>query len=141
MSPFSKQLQQLRKSYGLRQKELANAVGCEPCYISQMERDTKGPPTAEFVKRIIDALSLSQEEQDKLQIAIDASQRKLIAPAGCNEDVYWLLRDLRLNLKDLMPMQICLIREIIGTKNNQELNDRFLCNAGHVYQQENGIYG
>lgn len=118
MSPFSKYLNQLRMNLSIRQVELAELLGYEQSYISALEVGTKGPPTPEFIERLIEVLSLSEEQQENLHEAVDASQRKLIIPSDVPEDIYWLVQDLRRHLNTLRPAEINIIREIIKLKDN-----------------------
>lgn len=113
MSPFSQFLHDLRMRRGMRQSELAEAVGYEPSYISALELGIKGPPTDEFLARLIQTLSMSLPEQDTLREMALASQRKLILDADAPTDLYWLLNDLRTALNYLHPVQVKLIREVI----------------------------
>lgn len=114
MSPFSRLLYDLRMHHGIRQAELAELVGYEQSYISALESSLKGPPTGEFVERLIRALSLSQEAQDELRKAAEASQRKLDIDAGAPTDIFWLLRDLRAEIGNLSPGQVRILRDIIN---------------------------
>jgi transcriptional regulator with XRE-family HTH domain len=66
MSPFSHFLHDLRMRLEIRQAELAELVGYEQSYISALEVGLKGPPTQEFIARLIHALSLSPAEQQHL---------------------------------------------------------------------------
>jgi transcriptional regulator with XRE-family HTH domain len=118
MSPFSKYFNQLRMNLSIRQVELAELLGYEQSYISALEVGTKGPPTPEFIERLIEVLSLSEEQQKKLHEAVEASQRKLIIPSDVPEDIYWLVQDLRRHLNTLCPAEINIIREIIKLKDN-----------------------
>ncbi len=120
MSPFSRYLHQLRMQHGIRQAELAELMGYEQSYISALEIGSKGPPTAEFIEKLIQAVELIPEEQAELRSAAAASQRKLVVPADVPEETYWLLQDLRTNIGELRPVQIRLIREILQIQN--ELN-------------------
>lgn len=113
MSPFSRYFHQLRMTYAIRQVELAALMNYEQSYISAMESGKKGPPTTDFIERLIEALSLTQDEQNELHDAVTASQRKLIIPADIHEDMYWLLQDLRCHLSTLHPAEINLIRGVI----------------------------
>lgn len=113
MSPFSRFFHQLRITYGIRQVDLAALMGYEQSYISALEIGIKGPPPSEFINRLIEVLALPQTQQDELQKAVAASQRKLVIPSDVPEDAYWLLEDLRHRLEYLHPAEINLIREII----------------------------
>lgn len=88
-------------------------MGYEQSYISALEVGIKGPPPSGFINRLIEVLALPQIQQDELQKAVAASQRKLIIPFDVPEDAYWLLEDLRNRLESLHPAEISLLREII----------------------------
>lgn len=70
----------------IRQAELAELVGYEQSYISALVVGLKGPPTPEFIARLIRALSLSPSEQQDLHTAVEASQRKLIIEADTPQE-------------------------------------------------------
>lgn len=116
MSPFSHFLHDLRMRLEIRQAELAELVGYEQSYISALEVGLKGPPTQEFITRLIHALSLSPAEQRNLHTAVEASQRKLIIEADTPQDIYWLLKDLRDQVNFLSPVQIRMMRDLLGMK-------------------------
>ena len=116
MRPFSKYFYQLRVAHGIRQIELAELLGYEQSYISALEIGTKGPPTSEFIERLIRALSLSDIQQAELHEVVEASQRKFIIPVDLSEDIHWMLLNLHRHLDSLHPAQVRLIQEIIGIK-------------------------
>jgi transcriptional regulator with XRE-family HTH domain len=113
MSPFSHLFQQLRLRRGVRQSELAEILGYEQSYISALEIGLKGPPTSEFVEKLVIALSLSHEEQRELEEAVSASQRKIVLNPDCPQDVYWLIKRLRDQINSLHPVQIQLIQQAL----------------------------
>lgn len=114
MSPFSEFLHALRMRRGLRQADLAELLGYEQSYISALEVGLKGPPTSEFLGRLIQALALPTSEQHELHAVTHASQRKLVIDPDAPPDIYWLLTDLRDTLSRLSPSQVKIIREVLG---------------------------
>lgn len=100
----------------IRQAELAEMLGYEQSYISALEIGIKGPPTPEFVDKLIAALELSQDEQKGIRKAAEASQRKLVLEPDTPQDVYWMLRDLREQVNALHPIQIKMIRDALELK-------------------------
>ena len=56
MNPFSHYLHDLRMRHEIRQSELAELLGYEQSYISALEIGAKGPPTPEFIEKLILAL-------------------------------------------------------------------------------------
>jgi predicted transcriptional regulator len=118
MSPFASTLHTLRMQHGICQTELAELLGYEQTYISALEVGKKGPPTQEFVEKLILALNISGEERERLLEAVDASSRKLVIDNDMPQDVYWLLRDFKRHLHDLSLVQIQLLRQIIVLKDS-----------------------
>jgi transcriptional regulator with XRE-family HTH domain len=118
MTPFGSFLHSLRTRHGIRQKELADIIGYEQTYISALELGRKGPPNKEFIDRLIETLGLSAEDSQYLRDAADASQRKFIINEDVSQDVYWMMRDLRLRLPELNSAQIDLIRFALDLKEN-----------------------
>ena len=125
MSPFSHFLHELRLRLEIRQADLAKLVGYEQSYISALEVGLKGPPTQEFITRLIQALALSPSEQQQLRNAVGASERKLVIDADTPQDIYWLLKDLRDQVDSLSPVQIRMMRELLSMRGaiTEELPD------------------
>ena len=113
MSPLSLVFQKLRLQRQLRQSELATLLGYEQSYISALELGKKGPPTAEFIEKLTNALALTAEEQQELSSALPASQRKLVIDADSPVDKYWLLNDLRQEWDSLNTAQVQIIRDVL----------------------------
>lgn len=113
MSPFAHLLHDLRLRYGVRQNELAELIGYDQTYISALEVGLKGPPTAEFVEKLVDGLRLSAAEEQELRSAAEVSDRKLIVDADSHPEVYLMLAALRKRMHELHPAQARIIRELV----------------------------
>jgi len=133
MSPFSRRLVDLRRRYGLRQGELAALVGYEQSYLSALEVGSKGPPASEFVERLSAALSITSEEKTQLSDALDASQRKFTISQNAEEEVYWLIKDLREHLPNLPTFQVRLIRDLLRLR---EPTPKGSCGLAVLHQKE-----
>lgn len=116
MSPFSQLLHDLRVRHGLRQADLAALIGYEQSYISALEVGLKGPPNMDFLDRVANAMSLSDEDRRQLWVTAQASQRKLVINLDAPSDIYWMLNDLRSEVDRLTPAQVRMIREIIAMR-------------------------
>lgn len=113
MSPFARQLCELRMRHGIRQNELAELIGYDQTYISALEVGLKGPPTQEFVDKLVRTLPLTHAEAAEIRVAAKASDRKLVLDSDAHPDVYWMLDALRQRLDRLHPAQARMIRELI----------------------------
>lgn len=100
-------------------------VGYEQSYVSALELGLKGPPTDEFVKKLIGVLKLSLEEQQTLTEAVAASQRKISIPTDASAEVYWLCHRLQQQLERLHPVQIELIETALSLPLNFNLPNNF----------------
>lgn len=89
-------------------------VGYEQSYLSALEIGLKGPPTREFVQRLVDVLSLSEAEQSELEESLRASQRKFTLPLKAEEDVFRLANRFWEKLPNLSPAQIRIIEDLLG---------------------------
>lgn len=116
MSPFAHLLHDLRMRYGIRQGDLAELIGYEQSYVSALEVGIKGPPLPAFIDRLIQALDLPPLDQERLHVAVAASQRKLVIDVDSPEEIYHLLADLQQRLPTLHPAQIRMIREVISLR-------------------------
>lgn len=88
-------------------------MGYEQTYISALEVGAKGPPTPEFVEKVVTVLELSRNEEEQLRAAADASQRKMILEVDSPPEAYLLMKDLRDRIHALHPVQIKMIRELL----------------------------
>lgn len=68
MSPFTRQLSELRMRHGIRQNELAELIGYDQTYISALEVGLKEPPTPEFVDKLVTTLPMTPAEADETQL-------------------------------------------------------------------------
>jgi transcriptional regulator with XRE-family HTH domain len=114
MSPFAAFLHDLRVRRDIRQSDLAELIGYERSYIAALEASIKGPPTAEFIEKLVSALALSESEERQLSQALLASERKLVLDPQSSQETYWLLADLRQQIASLHPAQIKVMRDIIA---------------------------
>lgn len=114
MSPFSHLLHDLRMRHDVRQVELAKRMGYEQSYISALESGLKGPPTPEFVERLISELALPQEDAREVRSAAAASQRKLVIEPAARPDIYLLLAQLRDTITTLSPRHVQILSNTLA---------------------------
>lgn len=99
--------------HGIRQNELAELIGYDQTYISALEVGLKGPPTPEFVDKLVEGLSLSRSEEAALRSAAEVSDRKLVLDADSHPEIYLMLAALKRRLRELHPAQARMIRELV----------------------------
>lgn len=119
MTPFSDYLFQLRRLRGLRQNELAAALGLGSSYISALESCRKDPPTPHQLQRLSQALSLSHMEAEELGRLAALSRRRLEIPPEASKEEYLFAHEVVAQLGRLTPEQVTALRTVlslIGTK-------------------------
>lgn len=118
MSPFSTFLHYLRVHLNISQKALGELMGYEQGYVSALELGVKGPPTSEFLQKLISALSLSEEDASRIREAAEASRRKVEIPKDAPESIFLMCHELRQQLDHLHPCQVDAIRAVLRLSPN-----------------------
>lgn len=113
MSPFSKLVGDLRKSRGIRQSKLAEAIGYEQSYLSALESGTKGSPSKRFILKMNEALKLNTDEQQQVERALLKSSRKFILPINASESLYEFCYELRVSAHHMHPKQIEMMTNVL----------------------------
>ena len=85
-------------------------IGYDQTYISALEVGLKGPPTPEFVDKLVEGLALSRTEEAALRSAAEVSDRKLVLDADSHPEIYLMLAALKRRLRELHPAQARMIR-------------------------------
>lgn len=113
MTPFGNVLSQLRRSRKLQQRELAERIGVQPCYISSIEGGKKGPPSKHVLQKLIEILQLSSEEIESLQSSIGPSERVFRVPETVSLEEYVFLWELRQRLGSLSGEELALMSHVL----------------------------
>ena len=101
-SPISIHLRDLRLQVGMTQLDLAHSIGYEQAYVSSIELGAKSP-SKEFLNKLISVMKLSIEEQQKLELALQASKRRFVLPPDASTKTYRFCNDLWDKLERLHP--------------------------------------
>lgn len=67
MTPFGERLRALRRERGLSGKELAQALGVTPAYLSALEHGHRGRPSRRFVELVCQYFGIIWDEAEALQ--------------------------------------------------------------------------
>lgn len=113
MTPLGTYLLNLRRSRGIRQKELAQLLGVDASYLSALESGRKGPPAPALLERLREKLALSEDEQRELQTTARHSQKRYLVPTQanpCEHELVWAVMN---SLGRLRPAQITAIAQIL----------------------------
>lgn len=110
MTPFGEYLEQLRRDRYLQQKQLADIMGINPCYVSALEKGRKGPPSKSILEQLIEKLNLSQEEENGLWRSVELSDLNLRLPNNMTKQEFEFLYELRKNLGKLSQNQLVIMQ-------------------------------
>jgi len=67
MTPFGERLRELRAERGMTQRQMAEAIGVSPAYLSALEHGKRGTPRWILGQGIIACLNIIWDEADELQ--------------------------------------------------------------------------
>ncbi|MBV1790358.1 helix-turn-helix domain-containing protein [Marinobacterium sp. D7] len=98
----------------MQQKQLADLMGINPCYVSTLERGRKGPPSKAVLKRLIKNLNLSRDEQEQLWHSVELSEMTFRLPDGMSQDEFEFVHDLKSHLGTLSGDQVLIMRKVLG---------------------------
>lgn len=124
MTPFAIYLEKLRRSRGLQQKQVADALEITSCYISAMERGRKGPPTDKILHKLIKAFQLTPQQETELWLTVQQSLpiRKIPENASIQEHIF--IKDLWEKLGTLNEEQLIAMSMILKLNNDIRTNFR-----------------
>ncbi|MDN3575693.1 helix-turn-helix transcriptional regulator [Chitinimonas viridis] len=113
MSPFADHLFQLRRSRGLRQKDLANLLGIGTSYLCALETGRKEPPSEQQLARMAKAMALDQSEYAAFVEVANLSRRNLEIPIDASVDEYQIAHALIRRMGELTCEQVAAISMIL----------------------------
>lgn len=116
---FSKTLKLLRVNRGLRQRQLAELIGCEQSYLSALERAHKHPPQKNKLEFIIKKMDLSEEEASQLREAAANTIRHIKIPQSAGEDIREMCKLFEQTLPEISNVQVKLITLALSLPRNQ----------------------
>lgn len=127
MTPFGERLEQIRRSRGLKQVELAELIDVKASYVSVLERGFKGAPSKFVLKKIIDKLKLSEKEKSLLLHDAAITDFSFKIPPGTTRSEFELLHQLKEHLGSLSDQQVLVMKTILEMgKFNRETEGGFM---------------
>lgn len=78
MTPFGEAMRRLRDRKGVSQKQMAEAIGVSPAYLSALEHGRRGKPSFDFLQRVAGYFNIIWDEAEDLFITAGSSDPKVI---------------------------------------------------------------
>jgi len=99
-------------------------MGFEQGFISTIELGKKGPPNETFINKLITVFELNKDDEALLRKTVKNSYRKFVLPTTAPIELYELMHELWDQLDNLDPVQINLMRQIVGMKNQLNVSSK-----------------
>lgn len=77
MTPLGAKLRNLRAERGIALKDMADAIGVSPAYLSALEHGHRGKPTWLLLQRIIQFFNVIWDDAEELQRLADLSDPRV----------------------------------------------------------------
>lgn len=107
MTPFGERLRLLRTKKGVTQKEMAQALGISPAYLSSLEHGHRGTPNWAMVQKIVGYFNIIWDEAEDLQRLAEISHPRIVVDtAGLSPEATQLANRLAARIHQLSPKEI-----------------------------------
>lgn len=107
MTPFGKRMRALRRERGVTLKQMADAIGVSPAYLSALEHGKRGRPGWHLIQRILTFFNLIWDEADAIvSLARISHPRVTINTAGLDPLATELANRLADDISRLEPSAI-----------------------------------
>lgn len=103
-TPFGEMVRQLREKRGVTQKQMAEAIGVSPAYLSALEHGRRGKPSFDFLQRVAGYFNVIWDEAEELFSVAAASDPRVTVDTGGLPPAYTALANrLARELRTLSP--------------------------------------
>lgn len=117
MTPFGEYLEQLRRNRSLQQKQMADIMGINPCYVSALEKGRRRVPSKQVISRVIERLKLTEDEQAALWHSVEISEPQFKLPSSMSKAEFEFVHKLRSSLGNLSHSQLVIMGEALDLGN------------------------
>lgn len=78
MTPFGRRVRELRRQRGATQRDMAEAIGVTPAYLSALEHGHRGVPSWAMIQKIIGYFNVIWDEAEELQRLAECSHPRVV---------------------------------------------------------------
>lgn len=120
MTPFGEKLRTLRGERGVRQKDMAAAIGVSAAYLSALEHGRRGAPTWTLIQKIIGYFNIIWDDAEEMARLAEASHPRVkIDTSGLSPAATELANLLAENIEKLDEAELRRITASIRAALNQ----------------------
>ncbi len=118
MTPFGAKLRELRRTRGLEQKAMAEALGVSASYLSALENGRRGKPTWAMIQKVIGYFNVIWDEAEELEkLAAMSNPRVVVDTVGLEPEATAFANELAARIATLSPTQIADLQAVLdGSK-------------------------
>lgn len=114
MTPFGEAVRRLRQRKGVSQKDMAQAIGVSPAYLSALEHGRRGKPSFDLLQRVAGYFNIIWDEAEELFMIAGASDpRVVLDTSGLGPEYTALANHLARAIRTLSPAVIREFEEIL----------------------------
>ncbi|MEX3010839.1 helix-turn-helix domain-containing protein [Hoeflea sp. TYP-13] len=114
MTPFGREVRRLRTERAITQRDMAQAIGVSPAYLSALEHGHRGQPSWELLQRIIGFFNVIWDDAEELQrLAALSHPRVTIDTAGLSAEATALANRLSECIGKLSEQDIQRLQEVL----------------------------
>ncbi len=107
MTPFGAKLRDLRRQRGMTMKQMADAIGVTPAYLSALEHGHRGLPSWYLVQRIIAYFNIIWDEAEEIaRLARLSHPRIVVDTSGLSPRATELANRLASSIREMEEAQI-----------------------------------
>ncbi|SRR5690606_32909899 len=119
MTPFGERIRALREEKGVTQKDMAEAIGVSPAYLSALEHGNRGAPNWAMVQKIVGYFNVIWDDAEELQrLAGNSRPRVLVDTTGLSPQATLLANrlaeDIRRLSKDDIAELLARLQQMAG---------------------------
>ncbi len=78
MTPFGEKMRAMRRDKGVTQKEMAQALGVSPAYLSALERGHRGVPSWTFLQKVLGYFNIIWDDAEELRRIAEQSRPRVV---------------------------------------------------------------
>jgi transcriptional regulator with XRE-family HTH domain len=114
MTPFGEAMRKLRQNKGVSQKQMAEALGVSPAYLSALEHGNRSAPSFEFIQRVAGYFNIIWDDlEDLMRVAGLSHPRVVIDTAGLDASYTALANRLSQEIRLLAADDIAEIESVL----------------------------
>lgn len=117
MTPLGQKLRSMRAERNITMKDMAEAIGVSPAYLSALEHGRRGAPTWYLVQRVITFFNVIWDEAEEIErLAQISHPRVVIDTSGLGPEATELSNKLARQVSNLTEADVRALLDLLDTR-------------------------